>query len=126
MAVRIDKWLWSTRFFKTRALAKKHVESGKVKLDGQKIKPSRAINVDDKLSISKGELNWQITVLTLIDKRVSAPLAANCYQEQQSSIDARNSGILERKMIYSSAPKPAKHPNKKNRRDLIKVKKQGF
>ena len=126
MAVRIDKWLWSTRFYKTRALAKKHVESGKVKLDGQKIKPSRAINIDDELTISKGELSWQITVLKLIDKRVSAPLAAACYHERQDSIDARNNSILERKMLYSSAPKPAKHPNKKDRRDLIKIKKQGF
>ncbi len=126
MSVRIDKWLWSTRFYKTRALAKKHVEGGKVKLAGQKIKPSRALNLHDKLEIRKGELSWHVEVLKLIDKRVSAKLAIHTYIEEQQSIDARNNTILESKMIFSSAPRPAKHPNKKDRRDLIKIKKGGF
>jgi len=126
MSVRIDKWLWSTRFYKTRVLAKKQVESGNVKLAGQKIKPSRALNLHDKLEIRKGELSWHVEVLKLIDKRVSAKLAIHTYIEEQQSIDARNNTILESKMVFSSAPKPAKHPNKKDRRDLIKVKKGGF
>jgi ribosome-associated heat shock protein Hsp15 len=123
MTVRIDKWLWSTRFFKTRSLAKKQVEGGKVKLDGQNIKPSRAININDKISINKGELSWHIEVLQLIDKRVSAKLAVQAYVETAESIKAREDIITAGKMFYSSTPKPAKHPNKKDRRDLIKIKK---
>ncbi|VAW33181.1 Ribosome-associated heat shock protein implicated in the recycling of the 50S subunit (S4 paralog) [hydrothermal vent metagenome] len=126
MTVRIDKWLWSTRFYKTRSLAKKHVESGKVKLDGQKIKPSRAVNIDAELEIHKGDLIWKVKVLKLIDKRVSAKLAVDCYAEDTQSISARNDAILASKMIYSSTPRPARHPNKKDRRDLIKIKKNQY
>lgn len=126
MNVRIDKWLWSARFFKTRAIAKKHIESGKVTINGQKVKPSRSVQIQDQLIIKKGELVWEVEVLQLIDKRVSAKLAANTYMEQQESIDNRNNTMQQNKMLYSSAPRPAKHPNKKDRRDLIKVKKGGF
>ncbi len=126
MAVRIDKWLWSARFYKTRSLAKKHVESGKVKIVGQKMKPSRAMNVGDELEIRKGEFTWHIEVLQLIEKRVSAKLAIHAYIETPESIKARESIITESKMVYSSAPRPAKHPDKKSRRELIKIKKGGF
>ena len=126
MTVRIDKWLWSARFYKTRSIAKKHVESGKVKLDGKKIKPSRVINLHDKLEIRKGDFSWKVEVLKLIDKRVSAKLAIYTYIESEESIKARENIISESRMIYSSTPRPAKHPNKKDRRDLIKVKKTGF
>ncbi len=124
--VRIDKWLWSARFYKTRALAKKHIESGKVTINGQKVKPSRAVQIQDHLVIKKGELMWKVEVVQLIDKRVSAKLAAETYIEEQESIDSRKNTIEQNKMVYSSAPRPTKHPNKKDRRDLIKIKKSGF
>jgi ribosome-associated heat shock protein Hsp15 len=123
MTVRVDKWLWATRFYKTRALAKKHVESGKVKLFGQKIKPSRALNIDDELEISKLDMSWKVTVLQLIEKRVSAKLASQAFDESDESILARQDTVLNNKLIYQSTPKPAKHPNKKDRRTLINVKK---
>ena len=126
MTVRIDKWLWSARFYKTRSLAKKHVESGKVKIAGQKMKPSRAVNIGDELEIKKGEFTWQVEVLQLIEKRISAKLAIHAYLETPESIKARENVITESKMIYSSAPRPAKHPDKKSRRELIKIKKGGF
>ncbi len=126
MTVRIDKWLWSTRFYKTRSLAKKHVESGKVKIAGQKMKPSRAVNIGDELEIKKGEFTWHVEVFQLIEKRVSAKLSVHAYIETPESIKARENVITESKMIYSSAPRPAKHPDKKSRRELIKVKKGGF
>ena len=126
MTTRIDKWLWSTRFYKTRSLAKKHVESGKVKIAGQKIKPSRSVNIGDELVIKKGEFTWNVEVLRLIDKRVGAKIAVDCYEETSESIKARENIITESKMVFSSAPKPAKHPDKKSRRELIKVKKGGF
>jgi ribosome-associated heat shock protein Hsp15 len=123
MTIRVDKWLWATRFFKTRGLAKKAVEGGKVKLFGQKIKPSRNINIEDELEIKKLELTWQIKVIQLIDKRVSAKLAILAYDEREASVVAREELIMENKINYQSTPKPAKHPNKKDRRTLIKVKK---
>jgi len=126
MTVRIDKWLWSARFYKTRSLAKKHVETGKVKIAGQKIKPSRAVNVGDSLEIRKAEFTWHVEVLKTIDKRVSAKLAIHTYLESPESIKAREDIITESKMTYSSAPRPPKHPDKKSRRELIKVKKGGF
>lgn len=126
MTVRIDKWLWSTRFYKTRALAKKHVETGKVKLAGQKVKPSRAVNIGDELVIKKGEFTWEVEVLRLIDKRVGAKIAVDCYEEKPESIKARKDQITESKMTFQSAPRPAKHPDKKSRRKLIKIKKSGF
>lgn len=122
MSVRIDKWLWSTRFYKTRSLAKKHVESGKVKIAGQKVKPSRAVNIGDKIVISKAEFSWDVEVLRTIDKRVGAKIAIHCYIETPESIKAREDIITESKMTFSSAPRPAKHPDKKSRRELIKVK----
>ncbi len=126
MATRIDKWLWSTRFYKTRSLAKKHVESGKVKLAGQKVKPSRALNIGDELTIKKGDLAWEVKVIRLIDKRVGAKIAVECYEETPESIKAREDKITESKMVFSSAPRPPKHPDKKSRRELIKIKKGGF
>lgn len=126
MTVRIDKWLWSTRFYKTRSLAKKHVDSGKVKIAGQKMKPSRAVKIGDVLEIHKGEFTWHVEVLQLIEKRVSAKLAIHAYVETPESIKAREDVITQSKMVFSSAPRPAKHPDKKSRRELIKVKKGGF
>ena len=126
MATRIDKWLWSTRFYKTRSLAKKHVDSGKVKIGGQKVKPSRAVNIGDELTIKKGEFTWEVEVLRVIDKRVGAKIAVDCYQETPESIKAREDIITESKMVFSSAPRPPKHPDKKSRRELIKIKKGGF
>jgi len=126
MSVRIDKWLWSTRFYKTRSMAKKHVETGKVKIAGQKIKPSRNVNIGDSLEIRKAEFTWHVEIVKLIDKRVSAKLAVQAYEESPESIKAREDIITESKMTYSSAPRPPKHPDKKSRRELIKVKKGGF
>ena len=126
MATRIDKWLWSTRFYKTRSLAKKHVDSGKVKIGGQKVKPSRAVNIGDELTIKKGEFTWEVEVLRVIDKRVGAKIAVDCYEETPESIKVREDIITESKMVFSSAPRPPKHPDKKSRRELIKIKKGGF
>ncbi len=126
MAVRIDKWLWSTRFYKTRSLAKKHVENGKVKIAEQKVKPSRVVNIGDTILIRKGEISWNIEVICLIEKRVAAKIAVECYQETPESIKAREDAITVNKMTYSTAPRPPKHPDKKSRRELIKVKKGGF
>lgn len=121
--VRIDKWLWSARFFKTRGLAKKAIDAGHIKINDQKTKPSRSININDEINIKKSDLIWNIKIVKLLDKRVSAKLAREAYSEEEKYQIMRASLIDENKMIYKSAPKPSKNPDKKARRALIKIKK---
>lgn len=116
--VRIDKWLWAARFFKTRTLAKKMVEQGKIKVDGQKCKPSRNIDIGNMIQIKKKDLLWEVEVLGLAEKRGSATIAQSLYQETESSIKARESETLLKKMEFQSTPKPDKRPTKKQRRDI--------
>lgn len=112
MSVRIDKWLWATRFFKTRALAKKHVESGKIKVNGQKTKPSRLLNLNDELEINKEDLKWVVEILQLIEKRVSAKLAAEAYEETPESIKARNDALVEKNWFIHQLPNHSNIPIK--------------
>jgi ribosome-associated heat shock protein Hsp15 len=121
---RIDKWLWAARFFKTRTLAKKMVEQGKIKVDGQKCKPSRNIDIGQLISIKKEDLLWDVMVLQLAEKRVSAALAQSFYEETEESIKRRESQLLLNKAEYHSTPKPDKRPTKKQRRDIKNFKSQ--
>lgn len=123
MSVRIDKWLWAVRIFKTRALAKKAIDAGHVKIDKQKVKPSRSLSIGDEISIKKGDLSWNLVVEQLLEKRVSAKLAALAYREDEKYAEARKAISFENSIIYKSAPKPVKNPDKKDRRALIKIKK---
>ena len=116
--VRIDKWLWASRFFKTRSLAKKHVEQGKIKIAGQKCKPSRNVHIGDLITIKKNDTLWEVEVTGLADKRGSATIAQTLYKETEESIDARESQTLLKKAEYHSSPKPDKRPTKKQRRDI--------
>ena len=82
--VRIDKWLWAARFFKTRTLAKKMVEQGKIKVDGQKCKPSRNIAIGNHISIKKNDQLWEVKVLQMAEKRGSATIAQTLYEETEN------------------------------------------
>lgn len=120
--VRLDKWLWAARFFKTRALARSAIESGKVKYDGQRCKPSRMLHCDAVLTIIQGFDEKQVTVLATAEKRLSAPLAQALYQESESSIAKRQEQAQMRKLQHAMNPKPDHKPDKKQRRQLIQVK----
>jgi len=122
--VRIDKWLWAARFFKTRSLAKKMVEQGKIKIDGQKCKPSRNVAIGNQVSIKKGSQLWDVMVLDVADKRGSATIAQTLYEETDESVKNRESANLLSKMEYHSTPKPDKRPTKKQRRDIKSFKSQ--
>ncbi|WP_223788465.1 RNA-binding S4 domain-containing protein [Marinicella meishanensis] len=122
--IRIDKWLWAARFFKTRSLAKKQVEQGKIKLDGQKCKPSRTVQIGDLLRIRKNDVVWEVEVTGLSDRRGSATIAQTLYQETPASRQQRESQALLRKMEYHSTPRPDKRPSKKQRRDIKSLKDQ--
>ncbi len=120
--VRIDKWLWAARFFKTRSLAKKHVEQGKIKVAGQKCKPSRNVQIGDLVNIKKNDLAWEVEVTGLAEKRGSASIAQTLYQETADSIQHREAQTLLKKAEYHSTPKPDKRPTKKQRRDIKSFK----
>jgi len=115
--VRIDKWLWAARFFKTRALAKNAIENGKIHIDGQKPKPSRMLELGTNLKIRQGYDEKTLVVIALSDKRRGAPEAKRLYQESEASIVAREETAAERKALNSSMPQHEK-PNKKQRRQI--------
>ncbi len=124
MGVRIDKWLWAARFFKTRSLAKQQVEAGHVKLNGQRVKPAKAVEIGDSLHIQKGEVQWTIEVTGLAQKRGSAQIAASLYQESEQSQQARAEQAALRKALRASQVAPAHRPDKKQRRQLLRVKQR--
>lgn len=119
--VRIDKWLWAARFFKTRSLATDAVDSGKVKLGEERIKPARAVHIGDELSIDNGSDLWDVTVLGLSDQRAAAPIARQLYAESAESI-ARREHEAERRRLFKE-PSDAFHgrPTKRDRRLLGKL-----
>ena len=87
--VRIDKWLWAARFFKTRSLATDAVDNGRVRLDGERIKPARAVKLGDHLNIDNGSDRWDIEVIQISDQRGPAPVARSLYDETAASVAKR-------------------------------------
>lgn len=118
--VRIDKWLWAARFFKTRGLAKAAIENGRVLVDDnklQKTKPSRMLERGLTLKIRQGFDDKTIVVTELSDQRRGATEAQLLYRETQQSIEAREKIVAERKALNSSIPRTIR-PNKKQRRQI--------
>ena len=116
--VRIDKWLWAARFFKTRSLATKATSGGKVFVNGQRTKPSKPVMIGDKLTIHKGHMEWVIVVLDLSGKRGPATVARTLYEETEESIQARADQKQERSLFYAGQTMPAKKPGKRDRRKI--------
>ncbi len=116
--VRIDKWLWAARFFKTRSLASKAVSGGKVNLNGQRVKAAKVVTVNDTINIRKGQLEFEVTVLGISSKRGPATVARTLYEESQDSIIKREQQRQERSLFYASQKMPAKRPGKKDRRKI--------
>jgi ribosome-associated heat shock protein Hsp15 len=115
--VRIDKWLWAARFFKTRALSKAAIESGKVHLGSQKCKPSRIIEVGETLRVRQGDDEKTILVVDVSEHRRGAVEAQQLYQETPDSILQREKKAAERKAFHGSMPASVR-PNKKQRRQI--------
>jgi ribosome-associated heat shock protein Hsp15 len=113
--VRIDKWLWAARFYKTRSLAKSAIEGGKVHIDGQKSKPSRMLELGLMLHIRQGDTSKTVEVMGLSEHRRGAPEAELLYRESQESIELREKTSAERSAFYGSTPASVR-PNKKQRR----------
>ena len=114
--LRIDKWLWAARFFKTRSLAAKAVDGGKVRLNGEGAKPSRALKPGDELAIRLGELEWVVEVRALSKQRGPAAQAALLYAERADSRERREAAIAARKVQAHPAASVKGRPTKKDRR----------
>ncbi len=123
--VRIDKWLWAARFFKTRSLAKQAVEGGKVQCDGQRVKPSKDIPVGITLKIRQGFDDKTVVVRALSDKRRGAPEAQLLYEETAESIALREERAAQRKAGGLAGQLISDHrPNKKERRQIHRFQRQ--
>ncbi|MES2675443.1 MAG: S4 domain-containing protein [Pseudomonadota bacterium] len=116
--VRLDKWLWAARFFKTRSLAKQAIDGGKIHCDGQRVKPSKEISVGITLTIRQDLDEKIIVVIALSDQRRGAPEAALLYTETEASIIEREKRSAERKAGLGSFIVSDHRPNKKERRQI--------
>ncbi len=116
--VRLDKWLWAARFFKTRSRAAQAVNGGKVHLNGSRVKAARAVNVGDDLLVSRGNVEFKIKVMGLSLYRRPAVEAQLLYDEYEESILAREENRELRRMFNVSHSAPAKKPNKRDRRKI--------
>ena len=117
-SVRIDKWLWAARFFKTRSLAADAVESGKVRWNDERTKPARLLKPGDSLHIDNGATVWEVDVLGLSDKRSAAAIAQALYRETPASISRRQIEAERRKLFHEPTSELKGRPTKRDRRLL--------
>ncbi|WP_174875575.1 RNA-binding S4 domain-containing protein [Vogesella oryzae] len=120
--LRLDKWLWAARFFKTRQLAHEALELGRVLVNGDRVKASRAARVGDMLQIRIERLEYHVTVLALASQRRPAAEARLLYSESEESVQAREHQIGLQKAEHASFPYGEGRPTKKARRDIIRFK----
>lgn len=119
-SVRIDKWLWAARFFKTRSLATDAVDGGKVRLNGERIKPARSVKPGDTLEIDNGSTEWEVVVRDLADKRGSAAIAQTLYEETARSIAEREKKAEQRRFFREPGEAIKGRPTKRDRRLIDK------
>ena len=120
--VRLDKWLWAARFYKTRSLARQMIDGGKVDYNGVKAKPSRTVEVGAIVKVLQGNVRKEVEVLKISDVRGPATVAATLYKETEESIKNREKQLEQIKMNALLAPHPDEKPNKKERRALLNIK----
>lgn len=119
--VRLDKWLWAARFFKTRSLATDAILLGRVIVNGDRAKPARNVKLGDVLEIDNGSDQWEVDVMGLSDVRGPAPVARNLYEETDVSV-ARRAAVAENRRLYREPGTTIKgRPTKRDRRELDKL-----
>lgn len=121
-SVRIDKWLWAARFFKTRALAAKACDLGRVRSHGLEAKPARDVKIGDMLHIKTEGGEFEVEVLTLSEIRGPAAVAQTLYRETDASKEARAKAAAERKAMQEFMPMPERRPTKRDRRRIIQFR----
>jgi len=119
MTLRVDKWLWAARFFKTRSLAARACDLGRIQCNGQPAKPAREVRLGDTLQVKNEGGDFTVEVLLLTEVRGPAAVAQTLYRETEASREARLKATAERKAMMNYAPAPAGRPSKRDRR-LIK------
>ncbi|WP_106478710.1 RNA-binding S4 domain-containing protein [Phytohalomonas tamaricis] len=122
--VRIDKWLWAARFFKTRGLAKKAIEGGKVHYNGERVKTSKNVEVGAMLKVPQGWDTLEIEIVDVSDQRRGAPEARALYRETEQSVVRRDREAENRKLANQSMMAPKNRPDKKGRRDIHRFQRQ--
>ncbi len=121
-SVRIDKWLWAARFFKTRALASRACDLGRILANGQPVKPAREIRIGDRLQVTNDGGEFHIEVLLLSDVRGPAPVAQTLYRESDASRQARQKAADERRALMDFETLPEGRPSKRDRRQIIRFR----
>ena len=116
--VRLDKWLYAARFYKTRSIAAQAIEAGRARVDDQRVKPSHAVKAGTRISLSKDALVWKVEVAAVSDKRGPASEAAKLYRESPENAAVREEEIARRKAAAASAPRTSGRPTKRDRRKL--------
>jgi len=121
-SVRIDKWLWAARFFKTRALAARACELGRIQSNGQPAKPAREVRIGDLLRVTNDGGDFQVQVLLLSEVRGPASVAQTLYRETEASRELRLKVAAERKAMKQFEELPAGRPSKRDRRKIIQFR----
>jgi ribosome-associated heat shock protein Hsp15 len=121
--IRIDKWLWAARFFKTRSLAKTAIEGGKVQLAGQKVKVSREVAPGDILRVRQGWDEREVKVIATSEQRRAAPIAQTLYEETEASVE-RRARAAEARTAAGTLARPAQRPGKHERKALERLRKR--
>jgi ribosome-associated heat shock protein Hsp15 len=124
--VRLDKWLWAARFFKTRSLAKQAIEGGKVRYNGARSKVGKEVEIGAKLNIRQGWDELEIVVVALSNQRGGAPQAQLLYAETAASRERRERITAERKAAAAGQPADQERPNKKQRRSIHRFRQAMF
>ena len=120
--VRIDKWLWAARFYKTRNIARTMIEGGKVDYNGVRAKPSRIVEIGAKIKLLQGNVRREVEILKIDDIRGPAAIAQQLYKETPESIDTRQKMQEQYRLNALMVPHPDSRPNKKERRELLELK----
>lgn len=116
--LRIDKWLWAARFYRTRSLAADAIEAGQVRVGGERVKPARAVHPGERVLIRKAGLQWDVEVVALAERRGSADDAALLYRESEPGKTAREAEVARRRAAAISHPLIDGRPTKRDRRKL--------
>jgi ribosome-associated heat shock protein Hsp15 len=124
-SIRMDKWLWAARFFKTRSLAARACELGRIQSNGQPAKAARDVRIGDRLGITNEGGNFQVEVLLLSEARGPASVAQTLYRETEASQELRLKVAAERKAMKQFEELPAGRPSKRDRRQIIQFRGRG-
>jgi ribosome-associated heat shock protein Hsp15 len=124
--IRVDKWLWAARFFKTRSLAAEAVSGGKIEINGERAKPSRVVRIGDKVGIRRGPYEWTIIVKDASRLRGPAPQAQQLYEETEESRCKREAAIAQLRLERPSELDVSGRPSKKDRRAIQRFTKRGW